>query len=288
MLLNIAVDIACAYTNTSSGLTEVPSDIPSSDTSVNLGNNAISNLDGRLDHMTDLKKLLVKGNNFVTFPNLVMICGTLKVLDVGRNDISEIDPALLIPCVMLTELYIAENKLATFPDLSPVGNTLQRLSLSRNDIASAPATHIDPLTKLKYLTIYRNLLSELPDFTGPASSLTKLKLYDNPIQIVGLKEMQVLNGIIDVDLRNTLFISLPPVCYDKPTGLDLEGSSLDLCVCDSVWLKKEEEKGNLNLVVTDVTCPDATKPWTQMTHEELESVCQGIYNDCSKGKTFIF
>ena len=264
------------------GLIEVPSNISSSETSVKLNNNAISSLDGRLDHITNLQRLYLISNNFVAFPILSEVGGTLERLELGKNAISEIDPALLIPLVKLTILNLYLNKLPIFPDLSSVATTLQKLSVSRNEITTIPATRLDPLVKLAYLSIYSNLLSALPDMTGPSASLTDLNAQDNPYKTVGSKEMQALNGI-KVNLGKTGFIALPPVCYDKPTQLDLTGSALDLCMCDNIWLKQEEEKGYLSLYMTDITCPNATKPWTQITYVELQSMCQSIPSHCSKG-----
>ena len=222
---------------------------------------------------------------FVTFPNVSATGDTLEKLYIDSNEISDIDPVLFVPLVRLATLFIADNKLVTFPDLSSVGDTLQTLSVSRNKITSIPAARLDPLTELTYLSIYSNLLTELPDLTGPANSLTDLNAQDNPYKTVGSKEMQALNGIIDVDLRNTPFTCLPPVSYNKPTELDLRGSALDLCACNNIWLKKAEEGGILTLVVTDVTCPGATQSWTQITYDALGNVCLPAGDDCKGTKS---
>ena len=339
LLMDVAtVYINCIYVNSNNmpPLTEVPGDIPSAETEVDLTYNAISSLDGRLDHLTNLERLwlsynkfttfpnlamvgdtlsylVLKGNsissldghlgylnklrllalhqnNFTTFPNLTPVGDTLDYLGIGWNYLSQIDPAQLVPLIKLTTLYLSGNKFKTFPDLSPVGSTLKLLNLNSNEFTSIPATYLSPLVKLKTLSIKKNLLSALPDVSGVSSTLISLDMSSNNIVTVGLAEMQVLNGIAIVNLQSINVTSLPHICYDKPTKVELQGTSLlDLCSCNNTWLKKAEGECALTLAVTDITCPDATKPWTQITHEELLCVCQpaeleAISDNCRKGE----
>ena len=338
VLLGEATIINCSYVNSSHvpDLTEVPDNIPSGETWVSLAYNAISSLDGRLDHITNLQVLMLQHNKFVMFPNITLLGDTLRNLDLSHNDIagvrpaalsplimlthlqlnenniaifpnltlvgdtlldlglggngiSEIDPALITPFIQLKILRISPNNFATFPYLTPVGDTLERLYLHDNDIVEINPLLLTPLVKLNRLYLHNTKLNQMPDVS--ALSLNVLDLRDNQIHNVGLKEMQALSGIQDVDLRNNGFLSLPPVCFDKPTKVNVQGSDLQLCACNNIWLKKEVEKGNLTLDVTDVTCTNATKPWTQMTHEELVSVCQPmepfILHSCHKGEKII-
>ena len=235
--------------------------------------------------LTKLAVLVLYNNKFTTFPDLSPLGNTILRLEMSFNALSEMSSKVLTSLIKLRDLSLYANHFAIFPDLSPVGNTLQKLNIGNNKMKLIPAGRLDSLVKLVELKLQGNHLTTLPDVSASSHTLVLYTLARNPIERVGPKEMRALNGISNVVLHNTKLISLPPVCYDKPTHLTLTDSTLDLCACNNVWLKKAEEGGNLTLMVTDVVCPDATKPWTQLTSDELTNVCQPAEeSDCLKGE----
>ena len=286
LAVKIVVHVNCLYNKNSQvpPLTQVPNDIPTSEKNVRLNCNAITSLDGRLDHLANLKYLIMGSNKLATFPDFSTFGGSLLKLGLNYNNITEVCPESLTPLKNLIWLMLAGNRIAVFPDVSPLRSTLERLTLAYNGITAIPARRLDPLVKLSDLFLHGNHLTTLPDVSALSATLSNYRLYDNPLEMVGLMTMQALNGIT-VDLRNAMFSSLPSVCYSKPTVLDIQGSALQLCACNNTWLKKAEEDCSLTLLVTDVTCPDAIKPWTKMTSGELADVCQPLVESgCHKGE----
>ena len=297
LIVRCSLALGSSYVQEDAGLTEVPLGIPSTVTEVDLEENYISSLDGRLDHITNLEILELDKNEFTTFPTMDQFGETLLTLELDENYISSVDTTKLIPLVKLEYFDFEENRMTIFPDLTPVGPTLELLWIGWNSFSSIDPKLISPFVRLKELGIDGNQLKTFTDLSAlgntleilwlnsnhitiiTASSIELLRtlkylnLRYNPISTIDSETMSVFNGIEDVNIDKTMLSSLGPADIDKYTDLDIDQTQVDLCSCNHVWLKKAETLGSLDLDYDDVRCSPSNKWWSGMTYEELHGGC---------------
>ena len=77
--------------------------------------NNISDINGALDHITNLQSLYLDHNAFTVFPNLTYAAYTILNLRFDYNHISTIDNSHLAHFHNIRSLYLTKNKLISFP-----------------------------------------------------------------------------------------------------------------------------------------------------------------------------
>ena len=282
MFTEVVMRVA-AYSNTYSSLTSIPTDIPAAETNVYLSRNQLSEINGGFDHLTQLETLVLTNNKFAQFPDLGAAVGsTLTVLYLTHNSITTVDPARIEPLKRLETLRMSKNLLTAFPNVTALGDTLVKLYLNGNSITTIDQALLAPLIQLTLLRLRDNKITILPEMDHQPA-LSSLYLSDNPIGSASCTSVQALNGVSDVRLDRTPLTHLPSATFNKTTKINLEGSSVNLCMCANTWIKKPEDTGMLVIEGMDPTCPGASTTWSQMTYEDLENlICPST---CSLGKS---
>ena len=221
-----------AYYNTYKSFTAIPGDIPASETTVDLGGNLISDINGEFDHLTKLEVLYLNGNKFAEFPDLGLSARTVTSISLKGNEIASVDGNRLVNLDSLIQLDLTHNAIEVFPNLTAVGDTLTVLNLEDNGMMHIPNSYLNALTSLVLLTMGINKITEIPAVTGPENSLLTLDihgnsftalpkmnlgkslhnliLYDNPnLTVVEPEHLEQLQSIMMIDLSGTGLTYLP-------------------------------------------------------------------------------
>ena len=220
-----------AYRKHYAGLTQIPSDIPSSETIVSLSSNRISSINGTLNNLHNLKSLLLSNNEFTSFPNLTAVGATLITLDLRLNQITTIANGDTAGLHVIQRLYISMNGLITFPDLSPIGSTLKFLYVSRNDFTTINKVLLEDLVVISMIDISSNQLTLFPDFEDINDTLDTLKMGSCQISDIPFDFLNQLIVLEDVNFDNNLLTEFP----DAPgPGNTLKYLHLDSSLLPSV------------------------------------------------------
>ncbi|XP_041349993.1 leucine-rich repeats and immunoglobulin-like domains protein 3 [Gigantopelta aegis] len=199
------------------GLIDVPVDLPSWVTILDLNSNGISAL-----HEDDFKGL----------PNL-------EKLDLSDNDIKFINKSIFQNLPALLEIKINYNKLTELPMFS-LNSTLNHLSLHHNQIMTVEPKALVTMPNLRFLDVNYNQLMDLPIGTFPAGSkLKELHLSNNRIlslevgcfdNLTALETLKLnKNKLFEVqkkvfaNLTSLKFLELMRNKIDKIEGLAFQG-----------------------------------------------------------------
>ncbi|KAM9753626.1 immunoglobulin superfamily containing leucine-rich repeat protein 2 [Menidia menidia] len=148
--------VDCAY----KGLQEVPVELPSNATTVNLSANKIKALKSK------------------SFNNIIQV----NSLWLGHNEIVIIEPGTLAPLNQLRNLDISGNKIVNFPweDLQNL-TALQFLKMNNNEMVNLPKDAFSPLKDLRSLRINNNKFVTIVEGTFSAlSSMSHVYIFSNP------------------------------------------------------------------------------------------------------------
>jgi Leucine-rich repeat (LRR) protein len=118
LLLLTTHSLVRGYTRNNAALTTVPSDIPTTDTIINLNSNDF---------------ISIPANAFSSFAELVKCY-------LNENKISSVHPSAF-QSTKLSELYMINNKLTRVPDFSAVAATLAVLNFNQNDLPNLASNH---------------------------------------------------------------------------------------------------------------------------------------------------
>ena len=202
------------------GLHDVPCNISSNTTELNLNDNKISLVDQDcLADLQSLKKLTLASNKLTSFPNLTVVGNSLKVLHLGGNKIPNISLELLQNLTILRDLSLANNLLTAFPDLSPIGNTLEILKLSGNDLGEIPEHLLENLKVIKFLRLRETGLVEFPNLSSISSTLKNFVFDENVLQngTISDDSMSALSSVEELELEAiglTTFPNLLSMCQN--------------------------------------------------------------------------
>ena len=168
------------YWNTYAGLEEVPTDIPTNTTELQLrGNKLTDNADFSILIGTPIEVVALSYNKFTDLPNVTAIGSTLRELHLGNNNISSVTTAYLNQLDVLEYLNLESNKLTVFPNLTNVGDTLLRLKLFRNRLGTVTPTDLQPLESLIYLDLASNGELDISDLSPLGDTLQELDIYES-------------------------------------------------------------------------------------------------------------
>lgn len=110
-----------------------------------------------LSYNQNIEYLDLTGNNLKTIPESVYGLAKLKTLNIGSNNISQVNPNIS-KLSNLFELRLEESELSELPDLSNLQN-LESINLSGNNLTRLPPG-IESLSKLKYINLSGNKINE--------------------------------------------------------------------------------------------------------------------------------
>lgn len=132
------------------------------------------------------------------------LLGNLTVLDLKRNHLTSLDPAVFECMPQLERLDLSENQLRKLHDVASfasLGHSLVFLDLSLNELESIADGVFASLRRLETLSLYFNLIGEVTarSFDG-LKSLRKLCLRENCLQTVNSLVFAHMRSLNEVDL----------------------------------------------------------------------------------------
>ena len=265
---------------------------------LHLENSEISVIEpGTFAPLDSLKKLVMRGNPLADYPDMTGIGDSLQKLDFNKLSIYEIDieqwntlgkltkfeaadntltefPDIEGTTCTLMSIHVKKNSIREFPTLQNIGKTLQILDLSYNFIAAITRQQLSLLKVILKLLLNDNIIIQLPNIADVKGSLEAINLSRNPLVIDASRFLDYAR-VNNLFLTDT-FIQRLPTLGANVSHMNLEvaqsNSSLDICHCDHLWLKKAEEDG-MTVVVNDASCGSDGTTWIHMTFAELIGVC---------------
>ncbi|XP_070688126.1 leucine-rich repeat-containing protein 40 [Pempheris klunzingeri] len=101
-------------------------------THVDLRNNQLSDLPSEMKGLTKLRSIILNYNRFKSFPQVLYQIVSLETVLLGNNQVSGVDPGLLMKLVHLTTLDLSNNDLLNIPPELGLCSSLRCLSLEGN------------------------------------------------------------------------------------------------------------------------------------------------------------
>ncbi|KAM5264063.1 toll-like receptor 3 [Ctenodactylus gundi] len=209
-------------------LTQVPEDLPTNITVLNLTHNQLRRLPPA--NFTRYSQLTILDGGFNTIskfePELCQKLPLLKVLNLQHNELSKLSDKTFVFCMNLTELHLMSNSIQKIQS-NPFKNqkNLIKLDLSHNDLSSTKLGTQLQLENLQELLLSKNKIGVLRreelDFLG-SSSLHKLDLSSNPIKEFSLGCFHAIGKLIGLFLNN---VPLGPSLTEK-LCLELSNTSV--------------------------------------------------------------
>ena len=187
--------------------------------------------------LPNLSKLIIKANQLINPPPLIFIRGTLKHLDLSRNNLAYIPKLYFYGCSELEAIYISDNKLSAIPNFEFLADRIQMITLSANQLVDVTALYDNRYPRLRFLSLNENNLRE---FCLPSRVfmplLERLMLQENKLTTIQLpKEFHSTSlDLYDNPWHCDQSLSWIRKCF--LTGYYLtcsRGVTLDLLTCDS-------------------------------------------------------
>lgn len=203
-----------------------------------LDNNQINSIgEDAFHNSTNLEDLHLNGNQLKEIPAALKNIQSLKTLDLGTNQIYEIQPGSLSALSQLVGLRLTENNITkvskgVFDQL----NELQIINLSNNKIQKIEAGTFDGNLKVvairidgNYLTEVGGLFSKLPNLVWLNISENFLEWFDYALIPTGLQWLDIHgNKITELgnhfEIENQLRLSVFDASHNKLT--EITGSSI--------------------------------------------------------------
>ena len=162
------------------------------------GNNIDSFTDDAFKVSDHLRKLIIGKNPLTEKPNLAPVSDTLKVLEMRKCKLTELNASIFNELVALKELDLYDNNIDSFPDdainelyhleklnigknpfthmpnLAPVGDTLRVLDMKFCKLTELNASLLDALVVLEQILLNFCLLTSFPDVPGPGNTLSRI------------------------------------------------------------------------------------------------------------------
>ena len=163
------------------GLTQFPTEIfDLADTleTLDLSDNALSNLPSDLYRLKNLRILFCSSNQFTHLPEVLGECDNLSMIGFKANKISHI-PESAIPSKTLRWFIVTDNALQILPSRLGDCTRLQKLMLAGNQLSKLPES-MACCQALELLRISANQFQSLPDFLFDLPKLTWFAYAGNP------------------------------------------------------------------------------------------------------------
>ncbi|XP_071444710.1 leucine-rich repeat-containing G-protein coupled receptor 4 [Hetaerina americana] len=175
---------------------------------LHIGHNRISNLNGSISTLTNLKWLFMNENNLTTLDDQMPSEGVnLHLLYISNNRLTKL-PAELNSYPGLLSLFLQSNKLKSLDGAIRHLKKLQRLHLTDNLLETITSEDFAELESLHHLEAGFNRLTSLNGSLQPLNSLTTLNLTHNLLTEFSLQEIKGLKKLHTVDLSHNLIKKL--------------------------------------------------------------------------------
>nr|AGU70408.1 Toll like receptor 3 [Oryctolagus cuniculus algirus] len=239
-------------------LTQIPDDLPTNITVLNLTHNQIKRLPPA--NFTRYSRLTVLDGGFNTIsklePELCQSLPSLKVLNLQHNELSQLSDKTFVFCMNLTELHLMSNSIQKIQN-NPFKNqkNLIKLDLSHNGLKSTKLGTQLQLQNLQELLLSKNkiqaLKSEELAFLGN-SSLKKLELSSNLIREFSPGCFHAIGQLFGLFLNNA---QLGPSLIEK-LCLELSNTSIQNLSLSNSQLNRISNRTLLGLKHTNLTMLD--------------------------------
>ncbi|KAL0979931.1 hypothetical protein UPYG_G00191740 [Umbra pygmaea] len=171
--------------------------------------------------MKQIRRLILRSNQFSAVPNATRNLTTLQILDLRNNSIQSLCCLDFAKLTRLKELYLNNNQITDikhcfFQDL----RALEYLDLDSNTIQDVGDTFKEGFQKLKLLNLNKNQLTSIqPDSFKGLKSLKVLYLSYNQILYMQPGAFQGLTRLTDLHVGNNWLVSEYPLTYSVFKGL---------------------------------------------------------------------
>ena len=178
-----------------------PSDMPADTTDIDLYDNDINSFpNNAFNELNELEIPNIGDNKFTELPNLRPVGNTLKLLEMRKCRLTELNADIFNELIVLEELDLRYcETIKTFPDVPGPGNTLSVIDIGYTEYVTFPMFS-------NYKAMAKLLFPNSEITTIPEAALATLQLSS------------------ELDLEGTRITALPfyPKAYESLTDLDLE------------------------------------------------------------------
>ena len=265
----------------SRNLIDIPSNIPFSETQVDLSRNKIKQIrrnafvnltemavlqlytndietiePGAFNGLANLQRLYLYDNKLTVFPDSNVLSGlsSLLTLNLGSNEFKFIDTTQLNVLNNLKILHLgwifqtSQMKITPFPALPK----LDHLNFKGNGLMSFSGQMLTRLSGLKVFKLGYNKISSLHELSGQEGQIRELGLPHN--RFLHVPDFSKYASLVQLDLSDN-FITLVPqesLSHIQSGTVNLEGNPV-ICVSELCWLVSGSWPFEVQL-----TCPDET------------------------------
>ena len=273
------------------GLTDIPKDIPTNETLLDLrynklvilsrnafskfykldelllhGNKIADIEEGAFNGLAALRTLWLSSNELATIPDLSGLGPSLDILQLNNNQFKFIDGKRFSGLYKLRHLSLTHTSARTISPLAPMLN-LVYIYLGSNEISYMKSDVFKACTSLKTLAVDSNNLKYVPDFEVLKTSLMILRLERN--HIYNFPDLGHFSVLRLVNLRHNFITTVPREILNLKTSgkIDLTGNPI-ICATELCWLTSADYPFKLTF-----TCPEGT-PWSEVSQQVI---CEGKY-----------
>ena len=191
------------------------------------------------------------------------IRGTLRILDLGHNFLSNFDMKDLNGLDSIHTLILNDNKLSIFPSfVSAVRNSIQILNLGGQSVDDIASSLLDGMIALQRLDVGDNELGTFPIFPHKMTALTFLNVSHNMIDDLSSPNFENLPSLVHLDISYNRITVVPAIAnlYATHTNaLLITGETNPFhCDCDFNFTLLASDAynqvPNIHVTLTDVPC----------------------------------
>ncbi|XP_032221181.2 leucine-rich repeats and immunoglobulin-like domains protein 3 [Nematostella vectensis] len=161
-----------------------------------------------------------EGKHLTAIP--VGIPSDITALNLGYNNIVDLDPKQLLKFTALKELHLHHNNIRSIPPWDSFPSTLMTLTLHHNKIVAIPSLNTTKQHALKNLYLNSNKISSIGHhaFTN-LSNLQNLKLGKNRLTSVPSDALSQLQSLKRLDLSRNFFTSILASAFNRLSSLEV-------------------------------------------------------------------
>ena len=111
--------------------------------------------------LRNLTEVSMTGCQLSEAPSIAPIVNTLRVLNLGSNNLTRFPENYFDECKLLHTIEFDRNLLTAIPDVRGLSGTMRMISLASNRITSIGPLCFLPMTKLKSVNLSKNLIMEI-------------------------------------------------------------------------------------------------------------------------------